>query len=136
MPAVLRIERQSFEHPWDEFDFTATLRNLNAVGVVSEMYGAVVGYAMTSSYDEHIHLESLAVDPALRRLGIGSELVASIKARLSQQTRRRICTSVREKNLDAQLFLRECGFIATGVLKGEYGEYSDEDAYYFEFFSQ
>ena len=55
-------------------------------------------------------------------------MVAKLVGKLSAQRRNRITLEVRETNLPAQLFFRQCGFRAVSVLR-EFYEDTPEDAY-------
>ena len=86
MPEVYRIERASFEFPWDEEDFADFLRNRRARGMVAELGKRVVGFAMYDRYrGGSINLFTVAVAPEFRRCGIGSQMVAVLIGRLTRR---------------------------------------------------
>jgi ribosomal-protein-alanine N-acetyltransferase len=79
-----------------------------------------------------IHILSFAVHPDHRRKGIGTAMTDKLVSKLAYQRRNRIVLEVRETNLPAQLFFRQLGFRATGVLKSFY-EDTPEDAFLMQF---
>jgi [ribosomal protein S18]-alanine N-acetyltransferase len=132
MPAVLEIERQSFEFPWSEDDFIRCLRYPRCIGMVVESDGRVVGFMMYALYKFRLHLLTLAVHRDFRRRGVGTRLMQKLFGKLSYQRRNRIVLEVRETNLSAQMFFREMGFRAVSVLRDFYEE-TTEDAYQMSF---
>ena len=131
MPAVLRIERDSFDDPWTEEEFLGYLRERITIGQVAERGEIVVGYVVYRLHRARIEVVNLAVDPRERRRGVGTRLVGGLVQKLSAGRRRSITAKVRERNVAAQLFLRSCGFRAVCVLHGAYD--AGEDGYLMRF---
>ena len=132
MAEVLEIERLSFEYPWSEDEFKKTLRTRNCIGMVAvdtKTY-AVVGYMVYELAKNSIRLLNFAVAGHARKRGVGRMLMAKLTGKLSPQRRSRVSADVRERNLDAQLFMRACGFVATCV-KRDFYEETQEDAFHF-----
>ena len=73
--AVLAIEQESFEIPWTEADFLCLLRKRNSVGVVAERDKVVRGFLLYERYPEYVRLVNIAVDPAVRRQGVGRDIL-------------------------------------------------------------
>jgi ribosomal-protein-alanine N-acetyltransferase len=132
MPVVLAIEESSFEFPWSEEEFIRCLRQRNCIGMVAELNDEVVGFMIYELHKNRLHLLNFAVDPALRRTAIGSVMMEKLVGKLSTDRRNRILLEVRETNLDAQLFFKQLGFRAIGVLRDFY-EDTTEDAYLMQF---
>ncbi len=132
MPEVLQIERQSFEFPWVDDDFIRCLRQRNCIGMVAEHEGRVVGFMIYELHRTRIHVINFAVGGLYQRLGVGSQMIAKLIAKLTVQRRSRIVLEVRETNLDAQLFFRENGFRAVSVLHKFYDD-TPEDAYLMQY---
>ena len=128
MPEVLGVERESFEFPWLEEDFIRCLRQRNCIGMVAEHEDLVVGFMVYELHKSRIHILNFGVGSDYRRLGVGTQMVDKLLAKLSAQRRNRLMLEVRETNLPAQLFFRENGFRAVAVLK-DYYEDTPEDAY-------
>ncbi len=132
MAEVIAIESESFEFPWSEDDFVRCLRQRNCIGMVAELDDQVVGFMIYELHKNRLHILNFAVADRQRRLGIGSQMVAKLAGKLSEQRRNRILLEVRETNLQAQLFFRENGFRAVSVLH-EFYEDTPEDAYLMQF---
>lgn len=132
MPSVLAIESSSFEFPWTEDEFIRCLRQRDCIGMVAERNEEVAGFMIYELHKTRIHVLSFAVHPDFRREGVGKAMIEKLISKLAYQRRNRIVLEVRETNLDAQLFFRQLGFRATGVLKGFY-EDTPEDAFLMQF---
>jgi len=128
MPEVLRIERESFEFPWSDEDFTRCLRQRNCIGMVAEYADSVVAFMIYELHRARLHMLNFAVLRSHRRLGIGTQMMEKLSAKLAPERRDRIVLEVRETNLPAQLFFRSLGFRAISVLKDFYQD-TAEDAY-------
>ena len=120
MSEVLKIEQESFEFSWLEEDFICSLRQRNCIGMVAEYEKQVIGFMLYELHKTIIHVLNFAVHPNYRRNGVGSQMIAKLIAKLSVQRRAQIILEVREKNLDAQLFFRDCGFRAVSILHDFY----------------
>jgi ribosomal-protein-alanine N-acetyltransferase len=128
MAEVLDIERASFENPWTEENFLCCLRQRNCIGMVAEHEHRVVGFIIYELHKARLRVLNVAVDPHARRLSVGTQMIARLIEKLSQQRRKEIVLEVRESNLPAQLFYRACGFNAVCVLRRHYDD-TEEDAY-------
>ena len=134
MPEVLAIEQEAFEFPWSDEDFTRCLRQRNCIGMVAEVGDSVVAFMIYELHRTRLHVLNFAVRRSHRRLGIGSQMMGKLFAKLSVERRDRILLEVRERNLPAQVFFRSLGYRAISVLKDFY-EDSTEDAYLMQFLS-
>ena len=132
MPEVLAIENRSFEFPWSDEDFIRCLRQRNCIGMVAEYDERVVGFMIYELHKNRLHVLNFAVRPEFRRRGVGASMIRKLIGKLSDQRRNRILLEIRETNLDAQLFFRDCGFRAISVLRGFYDD-SPEDAYLMQY---
>ena len=132
MPDVLRIERENFEFSWSDEDFIRCLRQRNCIGMIAEHEDRVVGFMIYELHKTRIHVLNFAVAADCQRFGVGYQMAAKLIAKLSSQRRSRILLEVRETNLAAQLFFRNCGFRAVAVLK-EFYEDTPEDAYLMQY---
>ena len=132
MPDVMAIENRCFEFPWFEDDFVRVLRTNNCIGMVAEYEQKIAGYMVYELHRTKIHVLNFAVDLHYQRQGIGTQLVKKLVSKLSTHRRSRIVLEVRESNLTAQLFFRECVFKAVSVLRNFYAD-SPEDAYLMQY---
>jgi len=132
MPEVLAIEQASFEYAWTEEDFLCCLRQRNCIGMVAERDGRIVGFMIYELHKQRLRLLNFAVAADARRIRVGTQMVRRLIDKLSQQRRREIMLEVRETNLAAQLFFKDMGFLALGVLRDRYDD-TTEDAYLMRF---
>jgi len=132
MHEVIAIEREAFEFPWSEEDFTRCLRQRNCIGMVAELADSVVAFMIYELHRSRLHMLNFAVLRSHRRLGIGTQMMEKLVGKLTPDRRGRIALEVRETNLPAQLFFRSLGFRATTVLKDFYQD-STEDAYLMQY---
>ena len=132
MPEVVGIEREAFEFPWSDEDFTRCLRQRNCIGMVGEIADSVVAFMIYELQRTRLHVLNFAVLRSHRRLGIGSHMLRKLTGKLSADHRSRVLLEVRETNLPAQLFFRSHGFRAVSVLKDFYQD-TTEDAYLMEY---
>lgn len=138
MPEILEIEQQSFTHPWCEDEFLRQWRERNVIGLVAQVgadpgfdqYSPLAGFVFYQLDPGYYEIISLAVHPEYRGCGVGRKMVDRLAGKLSRDRRKFIFAKVRESNLEAQYFFRECGFRAVKVLRGEC-EDTGEDAYLF-----
>lgn len=130
LPAVVRIESQLFEFPWDEEEFIRVARMRNCICMVAVEGGdeAVRGFVIYELHQCRLHILSLAVAKDHQRRGIGRLMVERLVGKLNSDRRNSITLEVRETNLDAQLFFRRMGFRAESILRDFYDD-SPESAY-------
>lgn len=130
LPDVLAIEQASYPDPWSEEDFCRCLRQRSTIGLVAvTLQQELVGFMVYELHKTHLQLLDLAVAPAWRRLGVGTQLVEKLKGKLAPARRSELCLEVRESNLPAQLFFRALGLRAVAVLHNYCGADDREDAY-------
>jgi ribosomal protein S18 acetylase RimI-like enzyme len=82
--------------------------------------GQLVGVAIMQFFDEHAHLNLLAVDPAHRRLGIGRQLIEWLEATARVGGIIWINLEVRAGNTGAQEFYRTVGYREVRRIPGYY----------------
>ena len=126
---IMAIEQRTFGNPWEAIDFRLASKSTSGGVIVSERRGEAIGYCVYEVKGRNIQIHNLAVAHDYRRQAIGASLVSWVMDSL-RPGRRRVTALVRETNLDAQLFFRDRGFRALGVVKDYYKDI-DEDAYRF-----
>lgn len=130
-PAVLAIENEGFGMPWVKDEFMHVLRRKNCIGMVAEHDERVVGFMVYGLERTRLDLLNFAVAARYRNQGVGRQMLDKIKNKLSADRRTRIIANIAERNIDAQLFFRACGFRAVKVIRDEYCD--GQDAYQFRF---
>ena len=116
--AILRIEKQAFpKSPYSRFTFlyySAACSNTFLV-YEDENSNKIAGYIIF--YPEG-HIVSIAVHPAYRRRGIGTELVGEVLKR----TEGKATVEVRESNEIAKRFYTHLGFSLRTIIPNYYGD--------------
>jgi ribosomal-protein-alanine N-acetyltransferase len=124
---VVRIERASFGDPWSDSSFRSLLRAETSRFRVATRDGALVGYAIASRIGDEAELANLAVDPTVRRAGVGALLLDDLLRSTAEEPAATVYLEVRASNEPAQALYRGRGFEAVGRRKGYYSR-PDEDA--------
>lgn len=133
LPAVVAIERLSFDQAWSHDEFVLFLGGMHRIGVVAEVGDAdhgftTVGFLLYELYQCRFDVVNFAVHPEWRRSGIAGQMLRPLAAKLDG-SKCRINAVVRDSNLSAQLFFRSQGFRAVEILRGCYAD--DGDGYLF-----
>lgn len=132
MEAVIEIERDVYDQPWDEDDFAVVLRKHNCTGEVAEQSDQIVGFVV---YETHLHgikIRSLTVDDPERGMEIGTKFIQRLKKKILSSKRHgsrrgELSMVLHEESLSAQLFLSAHGFRAVDIRRDYYDD--GEDAY-------
>lgn len=120
---VLRVERGASEAPhWDEARYRAMLQEARRVLLVAVAEGRVVGFAVTAVVLEEAELESIAVDAALRRGGVGKVLMSAVIGWARGRGAELMRLEVRVGNEAARGLYRGFGFVECGLRRGYYSE--------------
>ncbi len=120
LPAVLEIERRSYDFPWSPGIFRDCLRAGHCCRVLEEAEGRLLGYAILAVGAGEGHVLNLCIDPEHRRQGHGSYLLR----RIIQSARRlgagTLYLEVRPSNKAALRLYERLGFREVGRRKGYY----------------
>lgn len=125
LPQVLAIEEACYGDPWSEVDFVGKLSMRDAIGLVVEVQDTVCGYCVHTLQKDHLEILNLAIDPMVARRGYGAALLEKVAGKLNQK-RNRVTALVPERNLDALLFLKACGFLAESIEREPYEDRDDD----------
>lgn len=123
---ILEIERASYPLPWSPSMFTSEFANPMGIafGFREEI---LIGYIFSWILFEDLHINNVAVDPARRRSGIGSELMQACFDAAKLQGAQRASLEVRPSNVTATGLYAKLGFRQISVRKGYYVD-TNEDA--------
>jgi [ribosomal protein S18]-alanine N-acetyltransferase len=134
---VVALEQSSFTEPWTRKMFLAELQgNVFSTNLLTRAEhgewsgvseGVLAGYIMFWIVFEELHLMNLAVRPALRRYGIGKELVGQALRIAAEKGAQTALLEVRASNVAAQGLYEGFGFKRKGLRRGYY-EHPHEDA--------
>lgn len=124
---VTVLENRCFPHPWP---YTAFERHLDAPAFLVAINGErIVGHVVGDVRDDFFgplgHIKDLAVDPAMRRRGIGRRLLAAALRLLAGNGVERTTLEVRESNEPAIALYRSFGFERQRIHPGYYEDGED-----------
>lgn len=130
VPALLRIQCSSREAAqWSEDAYRALGRGSENAWV-AEGNGAITGFLIARVAAAEMEILNLAVDPTLRRQGIGAALLCAALLWAAKEGALRVFLEVRLSNVAAQKFYGAYGFSLAGARRNYYHT-PDEDAVVF-----
>jgi ribosomal-protein-alanine N-acetyltransferase len=125
LPQVIAIERRAFPTPWSLSMFVLELSKASGVCLAAEESRRIVGYLVCSRYADVWHLMNIAVDPAQRRRGVASALLAAMLERAGRDESYTL--EVRPSNAGAIALYERFGFRSAGTRRRYYSD-TGEDA--------
>jgi ribosomal-protein-alanine N-acetyltransferase len=129
LDAVAALEASTFTNPWTREMLERELQQSAVARVyVVRLPGRRVAAfcACWLVYDE-LHINTIAVDPDLRRQGLATALMNRIIEEAAAEGATRTYLEVRRSNLPAQALYERLGFTVSGVRRGYYTS-PEEDA--------
>jgi len=119
---VLTIEEASFTNPWTREMYLAELQNrgVSFCFLARGDDGQAVGFCSVWRVVDELHINNLAVLPAFRRSGIGSDLLQYVLQHGAGLGARRATLEVRQSNEAARLLYEHFGFAVAGVRRSYY----------------
>lgn len=127
LPVILDIESASFPTSWSQASYRAEMTNPIARFLVARSASKVVGFALFWIDAQEMHIMKIAVDPALRRQGIATELMARSIESARRGDARIAFLEVRQGNAAALGFYAALGFERVGLGRKYYTD-TGEDA--------
>jgi ribosomal-protein-alanine N-acetyltransferase len=126
LPAVLSIERRSFQTPWSLAMFVLELSKPSGICLcVPGAHGGLAGYLVCSRYADVWHLMNIAVSPDHRRAGIATRLMEHLFEEAGPSAR--FTLEVRTSNRSAIAMYERFGFRPSGHRRRYYHD-NGEDA--------
>ena len=122
LSSVMRIERESFTHPWSEESFVSELSKPTSHLFVAIENNEVVGYAVLETILDEGSLLIIAVDEKYRRKGVAKMLFAKLEDIVTEKELSFITLEVRESNESAINFYDSQGFEKIAVRKNYYSK--------------
>lgn len=116
---VLDLERVIYPFPWTRGNFADSLASGYSAWLV-RTGGQLAGYAVMLLAAQEAQLLNISVAPERRRAGVGSGLLAHLRAVAVAGGGRRMFLEVRCSNAAAQEFYRHHGFRQIGERRGYY----------------
>lgn len=127
LDSVLKIEQNSFTHPWSKESFLSELEKDSSFAFVVEENDDVVGYALMSTVLDEGSLLDIAVDSAHRRKGVANLLFSHLCEKAKEKNLSFITLEVRASNENAIAFYKKSGFETVALRKNYYTK-PQEDA--------
>ena len=134
---MIRLERQcpTTAH-WTEQQyanlFAASAESPVRLALVGEEEGGSVlaGFLVARYLPAEWELENIVVAPAVRRMGIGRQLIDSLLVQARQTNSTAVFLEVRESNSAARRLYEYVGFMETGRRKAYYSHPSEDAVLY------
>ena len=120
LPAVLRIEQETFSNPWSSRELVAAMEEPECQAVVGSVNRRLAGYAMAWFLSEEVHIGNLAVAETHRGKNIGSALLRAILKKAEGAHVARLTLEVRVSNEAAQALYRAHGFREVAIRTAYY----------------
>ena len=126
LPQVIAIERRAFPTPWSLAMFVLELSKPSGICLAAMLENRLAGYLICSRYDRVWHIMNVAVDPDVRRRGLGTALLTRLLERVDDDEAR-YTLEVRRSNDGAIALYERFGFRTAG-LRRRYYQDNGEDA--------
>lgn len=120
VPAILAIERMSYEYPWSERIFRDCLRVGYRAWVATDMGGQVIGYTLLSVAAGESHVLNLCVAPADRGCGVADLLLDAMISQAEAENAEVMLLEVRPSNKAARRLYKRRGFVRVATRPGYY----------------
>lgn len=120
IPAVLEIERASFDVPWTAEAFLSCLADGSRFRVAEAEGGELAGYCITHQVLDEAEVYTIAVSPASRRRGAGRLLLRDALEAARLGAALRMFLEVRVTNAAASALYESEGFRRIGTRRGYY----------------
>ena len=141
LPAIIRIERESFADPWSRESFVSSLEvermrflvaeeraEERAEGSVDGKAGdsRVLGYVIALVLSDEAEIADLAVASSARRRGIGGLLLDRVSDEVARRGVRSLYLEVRESNLGARALYESRSFRQVGRRRRYYRQPTED----------
>jgi ribosomal-protein-alanine N-acetyltransferase len=119
IPAVLGVEKDSYEFPWSAGNFHDSI-HAGYGAWVYEVGGEVVGHMVLMTVLDEAHLLNITIAPVWRRQGLGSILLEHAMQAARRKQAQALYLEVRPTNDAAIKLYEKMGFEAFALRKGYY----------------
>lgn len=121
LAGLAQLEEASFTDPWSSEMIAEALAAAGTVALVAtDDDGRVVGSVLGREAAGEAEILTIAVEPQLRRHGLGRQLLAVVLDELAAGGATAVWLEVRPSNLAARRMYQAAGFVATGMRRGYY----------------
>jgi ribosomal-protein-alanine N-acetyltransferase len=122
LDGVLEVEEASFTNPWTRDMYTWELQNRSVchIYVVRTQEYTVAGFCAFWLVFDEIHINNVALRPALRGRGLGTALMHHVFAEARRLGANRATLEVRASNAGARRLYERLGFYVSGTRRNYY----------------
>jgi ribosomal-protein-alanine N-acetyltransferase len=122
LEGVLAVEEESFTNPWTREMYAWELQNRSVchIYVVRTPECAVAGFCAFWLVFDEIHINNLAMRPAYRGQGLGTQLIRHVLEEGKALGARRATLEVRASNQAARRLYERLGFYVAGTRRNYY----------------
>lgn len=122
LDCILQIEKSSFDEAdaYTVSEFQSLYQEHSQGFIFAQQGGQVMGYIIGNVSNNNGELDSLAVDPNFRRLGVAKKLVLTVLESFRENGVSTAIAQVRTSNEAAILFYQKLGFRIEDTLKHYY----------------
>jgi ribosomal-protein-alanine N-acetyltransferase len=122
LEGVLDVEAESFTNPWTREMYAWEMQNRAVchIYVVRTPECAVAGFCAFWLVFDEIHINNIAMRPAIRGNGIGTALMHHVLAEARALGARRATLEVRASNAAARRLYERLGFCVAGTRRNYY----------------
>jgi ribosomal-protein-alanine N-acetyltransferase len=119
---VTALEARAYSHPWSHGNFVDSL----AAGYLAEVWHAagvaqlLLGYFVSMTGVDEMHLLNVTVAPAWQGRGLGSALLEAVVQHARERSLATLWLEVRASNARARALYARRGFVEAGVRRGYY----------------
>jgi ribosomal-protein-alanine acetyltransferase len=114
------IERAVYSHPWTHGNFADALRAGYDAWMVRDSQRQLLGYCITMTMPDEVHLLNISVAPHAQGTGVGRALLAWAEEQALASARDAVLLEVRVSNQLALSFYERHGYVRVGVRRGYY----------------
>jgi len=128
LDGIVAIENVSFPSPWPRRVFEREIKSDKSYNRVIRMSGIVVGYIVTWTIYDEVHILNVAVHQEFRKTGLGEKLMRDCLSESAEKGLKYAILEVRITNTAAQKLYEKLGFKTIQVRHKYYSD-TGEDAY-------
>lgn len=128
LDSIVAIENVSFPTPWPKRVFEREIRSQKSYNRAVRFGGMVVGYIVTWTIYDEVHILNIAVHPDFRKMGIGERMLRDCVCYSSECGLKYALLEVRVSNTGAINLYEKLGFKTIHTRRKYYSD-TGEDAY-------
>ncbi len=128
LDGIVSIENVSFPTPWPRRVFERELKSEKSYNRVIRFGGMVVGYIVTWTIYDEVHILNIAVHPDFRNMGLGERLLRDCLGHSARSGLKYAILEVRVSNARARGLYEKMGFKTIHTRRKYYSD-TGEDAY-------